>query len=247
MFIENSLVTDPIIRSLNLLPDTEVYQFIQHVCNVNTPVSLGFVNQYAYNLMAEDNEIRDYFSRLTYRLRDGGGIKVACMMKHCDPGANLNGTDLIPKICDCFLSNHPYAQVFVFGTQEPWLSLGAEKLLKGMSCHKLDGFQDDQAYLDLIHLAGNTCSHRLIILAMGMPKQERIAKLLMEKLQGSLLIICGGAIVDFSAGKISRAPKLLRSLSLEWLYRLSLEPKRLFSRYVLGIPLFFYFLLKKHT
>ena len=244
MFINNTSVADPIISTLNLLPESQVSDFIQAICATNNPVSLGFVNQHAYNLMERDKQVFNAFSQLTYRLRDGGGIKIACKLNQCDSGANLNGTDLIPMLCDQYLAKHPDADVFVLGTQEPWLSEGAKTLLKGKLSYRLDGFADEQAYVDLVMNNSTIDQPRLIILAMGMPKQEHIAQKLMQKLTGPTLIVCGGAIIDFSAGRVSRAPQLFRRLGLEWLYRLMLEPKRLFGRYILGIPLFFYFILK---
>ena len=55
---------------------------------------------------------------------------------------------------------------------------------------------------------------------------------------GPCLIVCGGAILDFLGGKVSRAPLWLRRLGGEWIFRLMREPKRLFMRYVVGNPLF---------
>jgi exopolysaccharide biosynthesis WecB/TagA/CpsF family protein len=72
---------------------------------------------------------------------------------------------------------------------------------------------------------------------MGMPKQEIVA----ARLAASgvpCLIVCGGAILDFLGGKVSRAPQWVRGLGCEWVFRLLSEPKRLFSRYVVGNPLF---------
>ena len=46
--------------------------------------------------------------------------------------------------------------------------------------------------------------------------------------------------LDFTAGKVARAPEIMRRMRLEWLFRLLLEPKRLFGRYVIGIPVFFW-------
>ena len=47
-----------------------------------------------------------------------------------------------------------------------------------------------------------------------------------------------GALLDFAAGEISRAPSLIRRLRLEWAYRLALEPKRLYRRYTVEAPVF---------
>jgi N-acetylglucosaminyldiphosphoundecaprenol N-acetyl-beta-D-mannosaminyltransferase len=78
----------------------------------------------------------------------------------------------------------------------------------------------------------------LIVLGMGMPRQEEIASLLRGVLDHPCTIVCGGAIIDFLGKKTSRAPLWMRRTGLEWLYRLALEPRRLFRRYVIGNPLF---------
>jgi exopolysaccharide biosynthesis WecB/TagA/CpsF family protein len=75
---------------------------------------------------------------------------------------------------------------------------------------------------------------------MGMPKQERVAALLARHLDYPCLIICGGAILDFLGGKVTRAPKAFRRIGMEWLYRFMLEPKRLFKRYMVGNFVFLY-------
>jgi exopolysaccharide biosynthesis WecB/TagA/CpsF family protein len=78
----------------------------------------------------------------------------------------------------------------------------------------------------------------IVLLAMGMPRQEELAQRLRRELEHRCLLICGGAIVDFWAGRTRRAPAALQKLGLEWLWRLGQEPVRLFRRYVIGNPLF---------
>jgi N-acetylglucosaminyldiphosphoundecaprenol N-acetyl-beta-D-mannosaminyltransferase len=73
---------------------------------------------------------------------------------------------------------------------------------------------------------------------MGMPRQEEVAAGLREVLSHPCLIVCGGAIIDFLGGKTPRAPLWMRKTGMEWVYRLALEPRRLFQRYVIGNPLF---------
>ena len=59
-----------------------------------------------------------------------------------------------------------------------------------------------------------------------------------DRAERPCLIVCGGAILDFLGGKVSRAPAWLRRLGGEWIFRLVKEPKRLFMRYVVGNPAF---------
>jgi exopolysaccharide biosynthesis WecB/TagA/CpsF family protein len=47
-----------------------------------------------------------------------------------------------------------------------------------------------------------------------------------------------GALFDFSSGRVSRAPPWMQRARMEWLYRLALEPRRMFTRYVVGNALF---------
>ena len=78
----------------------------------------------------------------------------------------------------------------------------------------------------------------LIVLGMGMPRQEEVAAALRSTLNYPCLIVCGGAIIDFWAGKTPRAPLWVRRVGMEWGFRLVMEPRRLFQRYVIGNPLF---------
>jgi exopolysaccharide biosynthesis WecB/TagA/CpsF family protein len=96
------------------------------------------------------------------------------------------------------------------------------------------GFEDDAFYLE------QAMRHKpeLIVLGMGMPRQERLARELRACLGGDAVIVCGGAILDFLGGKVSRAPSWVRRAGVEWLYRLCREPRRLFRRYVVGNPSF---------
>jgi N-acetylglucosaminyldiphosphoundecaprenol N-acetyl-beta-D-mannosaminyltransferase len=71
-----------------------------------------------------------------------------------------------------------------------------------------------------------------LFLGVGALKSEEIIYMIRKRYPQSIFIGCGAG-VSFFAGSLRRAPQIIRKLNLEWLYRLSKEPKRLFSRYVL--------------
>ena len=77
----------------------------------------------------------------------------------------------------------------------------------------------------------------IVLVAMGNPRQERW---LAENLRstGARLGFAVGALFDFASGNARRAPAWMRSARLEWLYRLTQEPRRLCGRYLVGNPLF---------
>ena len=76
---------------------------------------------------------------------------------------------------------------------------------------------------------------RFIFLAVGAPQSEIIAHKLSKSPAARGTALCIGAALEFLAGTKKRAPLWMRKLSLEWLYRMISDPKRLWRRYVYGI------------
>jgi exopolysaccharide biosynthesis WecB/TagA/CpsF family protein len=237
-----SICKDELISKLTIVDNEKV--IIKHLVSVGKLVSIGFFNQHAYNLVNASPSVKKDFLCLDYLFRDGKGIELACKYNKLDPGLNLNGTDFIPMVVNEVIKNDGDSSFFSYGTVSPWLELGSDKLFCGEYYVSLDGFQSKESYLKDFNRNKIQGSFNVIVLAMGMPKQELVARYLKENINESGIIICGGAILDFQASRISRSPSLMRKLGLEWLYRLALEPKRLFGRYVIGIPLFFYNVMK---
>jgi N-acetylglucosaminyldiphosphoundecaprenol N-acetyl-beta-D-mannosaminyltransferase len=83
----------------------------------------------------------------------------------------------------------------------------------------------------------------LILVALGAPKQELWIHQVRSRLQPAVLIGVGASL-DFIAGTVRRAPRWLSRLSLEWLYRLLREPRRLAYRYLWKDPRFLAILLR---
>jgi alpha-1,3-mannosyltransferase len=77
----------------------------------------------------------------------------------------------------------------------------------------------------------------LLLVALGNPMQELWLARHFDA-TGCSLGIAVGALFDFLAGDVARAPSWIRAARLEWAYRLGLEPRRLTNRYVMGIPRF---------
>ncbi len=83
----------------------------------------------------------------------------------------------------------------------------------------------------------------ILWVGLGAPKQE----LWMRRMAGQLdvpVMIGVGAVFDYLAGTKPAAPAILRNVGLEWLFRLSVEPRRLWRRYLLGNSTFTYLLLR---
>jgi N-acetylglucosaminyldiphosphoundecaprenol N-acetyl-beta-D-mannosaminyltransferase len=105
------------------------------------------------------------------------------------------------------------------------------------------GFEKNEAecqmLVDLVNQSGAT----VLAVGVGSPKQEKFIYQYRQQFQTIDIFLAIGATIDFEAGNISRAPKWSSELGLEWLYRLLSEPKRLWRRYLVEGPLFFWYLL----
>lgn len=206
---------------------------LEKLSHVGKPTTVAFVNAHAMNMAARDAAFFQHLMAADVLLRDGIGMRILMRMLGIAPGRNMNGTDFIPLL----LAEFNERAVALFGTAPPFLDAAAEALRAGgqsLPVTLLDGFQPDAAYLQV----ATYVKPELVVLGMGMPKQERIAAELRGRTSLPVMVVCGGAIIDFLGGKVTRAPGCIRSCGLEWAYRLVLEPRRLFSRYVVGNPSF---------
>ena len=116
----------------------------------------------------------------------------------------MNGTDFIPELLTAFRGK----RVAFWGTQDPFLAqaaLVAEREFGVRVVSLANGFMAHDNYLVL---AKETYPD-LIVLGMGMPKQEQLARLLREKGGGAPLIACGGAVLDFLGGTSQAREELL--------------------------------------
>ena len=195
---------------------------------------LAFINAHAMNSVAENKQFFDALMGADVVVRDGIGMSLLMQLLNQPPGLNLNGTDLIPKV----LARCNGRPISLFGTRDPWLGQAQQavrsRLAPDSPCVTAHGFLELSDYIKL------AAKHRpsVIVLGMGMPKQEEVAVALRAALGFSCLIICGGAIIDFLGGKVPRAPNWMRRAGLEWAFRLGREPARLWRRYVVGNPVF---------
>jgi N-acetylglucosaminyldiphosphoundecaprenol N-acetyl-beta-D-mannosaminyltransferase len=79
-------------------------------------------------------------------------------------------------------------------------------------------------------------SYKLVLCALGSPSQEKFINSLKNDILGVAMGV--GGSFDFATGKIKRAPKIMRSLGLEWLWRFILEPRYRFRRIINAVIVF---------
>jgi exopolysaccharide biosynthesis WecB/TagA/CpsF family protein len=215
------------VRMVHSPPEEQ--SLLRELAASDSVCALGFVNAHALNLVAGDRRFFDALSGADILLRDGSGMAMLYRRHGRAPGLNMNGTDFIPKILAQFAGR----RVAIWGSREPFLDVAAARCEADFGVKVVSrehGFHDDSFYAKLAAKLGPD----LIILGMGMPRQERLAHALRSAVFQPSLIVCAGAIIDFLGGKVPRAPRWMRALGIEWTYRLLREPQRLFNRYVIG-------------
>ena len=76
----------------------------------------------------------------------------------------------------------------------------------------------------------------ILLLCVGCPAQELIADQLRQQGCRRGIALCVGASIDFIVGRSVRAPRIFSTLGIEWAFRLALEPRRLWRRYLIEAP-----------
>ncbi len=94
------------------------------------------------------------------------------------------------------------------------------------------GFDTDEEQLSQLATTIRDSAARLVFVALGFPKQERVSARLQRSLPDVWFLGCGGAL-DMAAGHVERAHPVLQKVGAEWLHRLIKEPRRLAKRYLI--------------
>lgn len=150
----------------------------------------------------------------------------------------VSGSDLFPKLCE--MAAQKKYKMFFLGAAEGVAAKAAENLTKRYP--KLQvvgtysppyGFENDEAEIKkIIQIVVKEKPHILIV-GLGCPKQEKFIFKYRDKLKVPISLGLGASL-DFEAGNVKRAPKWMRNCGLEWLFRITQDPKRMFKRYIIN-------------
>jgi beta-1,4-glucosyltransferase len=152
--------------------------------------------------------------------------------------SNLNGTDFTPKL---MLALTQHQKVVLIGSKPGVSKRAGDYLAENFGSKVLatfDGFDDIKNHEALISKV-NLLKPDIVMVGIGNPLQE-VWMLDNADVLDAPLILGVGALFDFISGTVQRAPSWVRNLRLEWLYRLSKEPRRLGKRYSIDVLTFLY-------
>jgi len=172
--------------------------------------------------------------RRTILVNDGVGMDLAAWLVHGRRFPhNLNGTDFVPAVLGA--ARRP---TFLLGGR-PGVAARAAGVLDGAGvpvaghCDGYTGMADNARLVADIEAT----AAEVVLVGLGNPLQEEW--ILANRGNLSAPLVAGvGALLDFLAGEVPRAPPMVRRLRLEWLYRLAQEPGRLARRYTVDFVRF---------
>jgi N-acetylglucosaminyldiphosphoundecaprenol N-acetyl-beta-D-mannosaminyltransferase len=167
---------------------------------------------------------------------DGKPLSILMNLQYKLQQKRACGMDLFPDILREAEING--LSVFFYGTTKEVLKAVTEKAIREFPSIKIAGSYsppfrpltqaEDQTIVDMIHISG---AH-LVFVSLGCPKQENWMRAHKGHINACMLGL-GQAFLTY-AGLEKRLPTWARNLSLEWAFRLVLEPKRLWKRYLIG-------------
>ncbi len=192
--------------------------------------------------LSKDAEFREAYSKASLVLADGAPVIWASRFLSQPLKERVAGSDLLIPICR--RAAEEGHSVYFLGGQEGV----AEKAITYLK-HRFPslqvaghyappfGFEKDAEENQKIVRLINQAKPHILFVALGAPKQEKWIARHIDDLHIKVAL-CVGASVDFIAGAARRAPQWMRGVGLEWLWRLLLEPKRLWRRYLIEDAVF---------
>ncbi len=207
----------------------------------------GFVitpNVNMLTLLPFDPSLTELFNKATLSFVDGWPIVWASkrLEKEGLP-ERVAGSDVFPLICE--RAEKQGLTMALMGAAEGVADEATRRLLVSYPKLKIIGAycppMEDEFSAKSSNKMVEFCNQRkpdILLLGMGIPKQERWISANIDKLDIGMAL-CFGGVIDFAAGKIQRSPKWTVDLGMEWLWRLCMSPGQYWRRTVLRFPLFF--------
>lgn len=212
---------------------------------------INTINAHSYNTARKDVLFAEALTKGDCLIPDGASIVKACrwIRAKSQPTERIAGWDLFAF--EMQRLNEKGGRCMFMGSSPKVLKLIVKRaktvyphieVVTYSPPYKPEFSDEDNA---AIVKAINTANPDLLWIGMTAPKQEKWTYSHWEKLDIHCHVGTIGAVFDFFAGTVKRAPLWWQRHSLEWLYRLVSEPKRMWRRYLVGNALFLWYIGKE--
>ncbi len=212
---------------------------VTEALNSHQAKTIFYANSYAVTLAEEDPAFAAAMGKADEIFCDGFGVYLASRVLGSSVPQRFAWPDWIEQLG--VACRDAGASMFFLGAQEGVAAEAARKLasaVPGLRIHSHHGhFSKDaatsRAVIDLVNRSGAA----VLLVGFGMPLQEKWITEHRQELR-PLIVFSVGAMFDYVAGNVRRGPAWLTHHGFEWLTRLVVEPRRLWRRYLLGLPEF---------
>jgi exopolysaccharide biosynthesis WecB/TagA/CpsF family protein len=188
-----------------------------------------------------NNAFAEILNRLHLVTPDGQPVRWAMnLLGARELKDRVYGPTLMLKVCEQATANH--LPVFLYGSTSLVLDRLSRNLTLQLPGLVIAGIQPDR-FRDATPEEDeedarriNQSGARIVLVGRGCPRQEKWVGEHLGRIQAAMIAV--GAAFDFHAGTLPQAPKILQDYGLEWAFRLAMEPRRLWRRYLILNPLF---------
>ncbi|NVK51787.1 MAG: WecB/TagA/CpsF family glycosyltransferase [Flavobacteriaceae bacterium] len=215
--------------------------------SLNEQLLINTINPHSYCVAMKDASFKKALLDSDILIPDGIGIVLACKFLNGKRITRITGADMHQHLLQEAERNK--LKIFYLGASDNTLKKIHKRVTKEYPNVRIASFspkfkpeftEDDT--LEMI-TAVNQFSPDILFIGMTAPKQEKWSYANKERLNVSIITSIG-AVFDFYAGSINRAPKWMMKIGMEWLYRFFKEPKRMWKRYLINNTRFIYYVLK---
>lgn len=215
----------------------ETIEKIEHLILNKKPSYIVTPNVDHIVKLEDDKEFRQVYKEADLILTDGMPLVWISKIKKTPIKEKVSGSDLFPEVCN--LAAERGYKLFLLGAAEGVAARAAENLKKKYEGINIVGtyspsygFENDEYEIQKIIEIINKVKPDILAVGLGAPKQEKFLYKYKNRLNVPVSLAIGASI-DFEAGNISRAPRWMQNIGLEWFYRLCKEPRRMFKRYII--------------
>lgn len=182
-------------------------------------------------------ELQDVYNNASLILTDGKPLLWIAKWYGTPIKEKLSGSDLFPLLCD--MAAKKGYKMFFLGAAEGVAAKAAKNLAKRYKGLQVVGtysppfgFENNEDEMDKIKKMIKKVEPHILVVGLGCPKQEKFMYHYCKEL-GVPISFGLGASLDFEAGNVKRAPKWMANHGLEWLFRITQDPKRMAKRYLI--------------
>ena len=221
---------------------TKIYSAI----TLKQKLVINYVNANTIRLAKKNKDIKEALKNADVIHSDGVGLWLASkLFKNARLRHRFNFTDCLSKILkDCQLNSW---SIFLLGSTDYFLKTALSELNQKVPGIKIAGVcngYNDIKTKNIINII-NEKTPDILWVGMGTPKQELWIYQNKNKLNCTVIQSVGDLITHI-AGKKIRGPVIIQRLGFEWLIRLLRHPIKYFDRYLIGMPVFLFLLLKEY-